>query len=120
MKKWLNKHLNWTVILGFVVSFVAGYIIDIILILTLSSDSGFNPFRTTQTWDLLSFISVMIMIVIPAVVGLNIAEWTLKKKHRSGWWVLILFVLVVGWVIFLCLENRSEITDSHNTEVRDG
>ena len=38
--------------------------------------------------------------------------WILRKKARSLWWVLILFV-PFGWIVFLSLENRKigEILD---------
>ncbi len=50
-----------------------------------------------------------IVYIIAALWLFGIDGWVLRKKNRSLWnllWLIVPF----GWIVFLCLENRSGIS----------
>ncbi|GAI46660.1 unnamed protein product, partial [marine sediment metagenome] len=52
-----------------------------------------------------------IIYIIAALWLFGIDGWVLKKKNRSLWnllWLIVPF----GWIVFLCLENRTGIISS--------
>jgi hypothetical protein len=52
---------------------------------------------------------------VPSVVGLIITIavitpvwwWALRRKNRSLWWIPLGLFVPFGWIVLLCLENRS-------------
>lgn len=50
------------------------------------------------------------------VVCFPIYGWILKQKKRTLWWLFILFV-PFGWIVFLSLENRSEVIDMKDGKI---
>ena len=113
---WFERHLNWSAVLSWLASypitFVAGYILGLIVI-------GVDPYMSDEALEGLAYL-VGIVVALAWILPTN--GWILKRKSRSLWWLLILFV-PVGWTIFLCLENRSELIDIKNgafTEIKLG
>ena len=81
---WFERHLNWTVILTVPIVYFIAFIID----------------------DTASITAALIV----SLLILPICAWNLKKKSRSPWWLLILFV-PFGWIVFLALQNRSGVQE---------
>jgi hypothetical protein len=55
----------------------------------------------------ISVIQIVVLVLqIASVFG--VGAWVLKRKNRSLGWLLI-FLVPFGWIIFLFLENRSEL-----------
>lgn len=105
---WFKRHLNWTVILAVVASALVAFVIGLFLVLT-------DPYITDEALEGWGYL-------IGLVVVLPVAGWALKKKNRRLWWLLVLFV-PFGWIVFLCLGNRSELIDIKNgafTEIKLG
>jgi hypothetical protein len=91
---WFQKHLNWSWFLAIVASWVLAFIVGVFLVLIAPS----------ITDEALEGLGILIAIVVALIVG----GWALRRKRRSLWWLLILFV-PFGWIAFLCLENRSDV-----------
>ena len=91
---WFRRHLNWTIVLSSVVFRILG----IILSAALASDPN-------ATADVVMGMSGLYFIFTSAT-GLFICGWVLRQKARSLWW-LFLFVVPLGWFVFLFLENQS-------------
>jgi len=89
---WFRRHLNWTVVLAWVASFPLSYIVGSLI-------QSINPYISTGTYYLIGY-------TIQGLWLLGIAGWVLRKKNRSLWNLLWLFV-PFGWIVFLCLENRA-------------
>ena len=86
---WPERHLNWTVAIA-LVAFNSLYFVML-----------------ASAWQLF-------ILVLPAGVGtLLVYAWALKRKNRSQWNLLWLFVPYVGIFIFLALENRTRLTQSY-------
>lgn len=97
---WFARHLNWTAFLTWLalypISFVAGYILGLIMV-------SINPYITDE---LLAELGYLVGILASLLWLLPTNGWILSKKDRSLWWFLILFV-PFGWIVFLRLENKS-------------
>ena len=83
-KDWFQRHLNWTVVLLWV------------LVLPLAIPLG----------DILGISVDAISLLVPIVIILPLTGWALKQKNRSLWW-LLLFIIPFVWLVYLGLENRS-------------
>lgn len=113
---WFARHLNWTAVLTWValypINFLAGFILGLIVI-------GVDSYISYKALEGLGYL-VGIVVGLAWILPTN--GWILKRKSRSLWWLLILFV-PFGWIVFLCLENRSGLIDIKNgafTEIKQG
>ena len=87
---WFQRHLNWTVVLTAIGTTAVVFGLSIFFAVTVPNapDELYFP-----------------LFIIPLVVIMPVAGWALKRKNRSLWWLLILFI-PFGWIVYLCLENR--------------
>jgi len=95
---WFRKHVNW----------IAG-LIGLgwnILLLLKSIETG----DTEITFGLKGAIEATFYLIF----FLPIYGWAVAQKGRSLWWSLT-FLIPLGWITFLKLENRRMIFD-----VKDG
>jgi len=85
---WFERHLNWTMVLGWVGAGVIAFIVGFLAGLAdpyISDDALYG-----------------MGLVIQLAVSIPVAYWVLRKKNRSMWWLLI------SWtVFFLLLSNKS-------------
>ncbi len=91
---WFGRHLNWVAVLSWATLYPLGFIIGLAIIYI-------NPYISTATYYVLAYM-------VSAVWLFGIGGWILRKKNRSLWnllWLPIPF----GWIVFLCLENRTDI-----------
>ena len=91
---WFRRHLNWTAVLSWVAAFPLGYLTSMLI-------QSINPYISTGTYYALGY-------TINGLWLLGIAGWVLRKKNRSLWNLLWL-PFPFGWIVFLCLENRTDI-----------
>jgi len=85
------------VVFSWIALYPLGYVIGT-LILSIS------PYMSTGVY-------YSIIYIIAALWLFGIDGWVLKKKNRSLWnllWLIVPF----GWIVFLCLENRTGIISS--------
>ena len=81
---WFQRHLNWTMVLGYLLIYAVSCLVaGIILVVDYSvSDEAAGTAGNT----------------IGFITFLPIATWVFKQKGRSLWWLLLSWS---GWVIFL-------------------
>ena len=109
---WFKRHLNWASGLGILLGFIlaTGGSVKTFL------ESIFYVSYTGLILSLFSDISsggvgaISILAIIGMALCIIILVWVLKQKHRTLWWVLIIFV-PIGWVFILSLKNHSEVID---------
>lgn len=89
---WFERHLNWTMILAFFASFLIVYLVSLFII------SVFTYMSTGIYYFIIYTVNILWILFVGA--------WVLRKKMRSLWNLLLLFV-PFGLIIFLCLENRT-------------
>jgi type III secretory pathway component EscS len=95
---WFQRHLNWTWFLFAVVgTFLLSFVIGLIVGLT-------DPYARYISDETLYWLIYLIGIAVELILG----AWVLRRKARSLWWLLILFI-PFGWIVFLCLDNRREL-----------
>jgi hypothetical protein len=110
-ESWFQRHLNWTWFLAQLAVGLIAYFVVTIFVSSLFVSSTALPSVLPSVGSLLASISVMqiIVLVLQLVAMFGVGAWVLIRKNRSLAWLLIFFVPLVGWIIFLCLENRSEL-----------
>ena len=105
---WVNRHLNWTAILGCLtiipIIFLAAIIIGSIAAIVDTDGESEAP-----TWITELVFNTIIFLTPLATLG-----WVLKKKLRSLAWLTVAFIPVFGWIIPIILDNRNQVI-THST-----
>jgi hypothetical protein len=92
---WFRRHLNWTAFLTALIWYII-------------SGVSINLLQEEGAW---------LLVWLPCfVVSFLIYGWILQQKRRTLWWLFILFV-PFGWVVFIGLENRSQVIDIVDSKV---
>ena len=91
---WFQRHLNWTMVLVFLGALLINFVVGLIV-------TSANPFVHYSDLEALGFV-IGLAILIPGW------GWALKKKNRSLWWLLMGLFVPFGFIVLLCLENKSE------------
>lgn len=98
---WFQKHLNWTAVLSWIalypINFVVGLIVGAIVVFN-------DPYISEEA---LSDIAYVFGIVVSLAWLMPTNGWILRKKSRSLWNLLWLFI-PFGGIVFLCLKNLSD------------
>lgn len=102
---WFQRHLNWT---WFFAQLVVGLITYVLVTVLVTSLIASGPNFPSES-SLLASASVMqiVTMLLQLAAMFGVGAWVLKRKGRSLGWLLIFLVPLVGWIIFLCLENRN-------------
>jgi uncharacterized membrane protein YhaH (DUF805 family) len=114
-ENWFQRHLNWTWFFAQLVVGLIAYIVVTIFVSSLFISSAVLPSEES----LFASVSAiqLVVIVLQLIAMLGVGAWVLRRKKRSLVWLLIFLVPLVGWIIFLCLENRSEFVVMPKTPV---
>jgi len=104
---WFQRHLNWTWVFAQWAVGLIGFFLVTVFVSSLVA-SGPNFPSETSFFASLSVLQI-VSYVLQAAAVYGVGAWVLKRKDRSLAWLLIFFVPLVGWIIFLCLENRSDL-----------
>jgi hypothetical protein len=104
-ENWFQRHLNWTWLLAQCAVGLIGYFVVTIFVSSLFVSSTTLP-SEASLFASISFMQI-IFSVLQMIAIFGVGTWVLKRKNRSLAWLLIFFVPLVGWIIFLRLENRS-------------
>jgi hypothetical protein len=99
---WFEKHLNWTAVLSWIALYPIYFIVGFIFALIIYS---VDPFISEESVDAFSYL-LSFIVVLAWILPTN--GWILRRKKRSLWWLLMLFV-PIGWIVFLSLENQSHL-----------
>lgn len=92
-RNWFERHLNWTMVLAWPAAFVVGFIVGMIVV-------SIDPYVSDTALEAVGFL-------LGAVVFSLIWGWALRKKNRSLWWLLLGLFVPFGFIVLLCLENKS-------------
>jgi uncharacterized membrane protein len=92
-RSWFERHLNWTMVLAWVGAYVVNFIIGFMISLS-------DPY---VSYGELFGIGLIIAVAILAPVW----GWALRKKNRSLWWLPLGLFVPFGFIVLLCLENKS-------------
>lgn len=105
-ENWFQRHLNWTWVFA---QWAVGLILYIVVTVFVTSlvVSGPNFPSEASFFASISVIQ-MIVLVLQLIAVFGVGAWVLRRKDRSLGWLLIILV-PFGWIVFLCLENRSEL-----------
>jgi hypothetical protein len=104
-ENWFQRHLNWAWVLPQGVVFLVFIIAFCIWYFYINS-----PSVPSEDSIYASFLVVSVVVGgLQSLAVYGVGAWVLKMKNRSLAWLLVLFLGGFGWIIFLCLENRSEL-----------
>lgn len=99
-RNWFERHLNWTMVLAWLSTYLVTFIVASLVILA-------NPYVSDDTL-------VAILVIANLAVVIAVGQWVLKKKNRSLAWLLI------SWTwFFLLIENHSSLRDEHGRTAAD-
>jgi len=96
-KGWFQRHLNWTVVIIWVL------LLPLCVIIA----------------DIIGIPIDIIIFVVPILIILPLTGWALKQKNRSLWW-LLLFIIPFLWLVYLGLENRSPVPELAELDTNEG
>jgi hypothetical protein len=96
-KGWFQRHLNWTVVMIWVLLLPLAVVIA----------------------DIIGIPVDIIILVVPLIIILPLTGWALKQKDRSLWW-LLLFIIPFLWLVYLGLENRSQVLELVELDTKNG
>lgn len=99
---WINRHLNWTAIIG-CLAVIPIIIVAAIIIGSIAAIADTDGESEAPNWITELVFNLIIFITPLATLG-----WVLKKKLRSLAWLLIAFIPIFGWVIPIILDNRGQ------------
>jgi len=95
---WFRRHLNWTMVLVWLGAILGAFVAGLIV-------SSSNPFVSYGDLEVLGFV-IGLAILIPGW------GWALKKKNRSLWWLLLGLFVPFGFIVLLCLADKSQASAS--------
>ncbi len=90
---WFEKHLNWTLVVGLVSTYI--------VVLTLGI-FGANADPDHEN-DVLGATVLIILVFGPLIE----CAWVLRKKRQHLIWLLVCWLLFVGWLIPVLLPKRT-------------
>jgi len=105
-ESWFRRHLNWTWFFAQLAVGLIAYFLVTVLVSSLFI-SG-NPFPSEESLFASFSVIQLIAIVLQMVAMFGVGAWVLRRKKRSLVWLLIFLVPLAGWIVFLCLKNRSQ------------
>jgi hypothetical protein len=97
---WFSRHCNWTLILEWL-----GVPTICIVILVFLDYVGIVKYTSLDTQS--STILTAIFIIITGTLFLLTVSWMLRVKNRSQWNLLYGLLGFIGFIIWLCLANKS-------------
>jgi tetratricopeptide (TPR) repeat protein len=103
---WFERHLNWTMVLALVGVYGVNFINGLMAGLSAHYVSYF-------TW-----FDIGLMIISLAILAL-VWGWALRRKNRSLWWLPLGLFVPFGFIVLLCLENKSLIHDASASSIAD-
>lgn len=92
-KNWFERHLNWTMVFGVLGATLVNVVVQLGII-------SYDPYVSDDVLYVIGFV-IALAILIP-VLG-----WALRRKNRSLWWLPLGLFVPFGWIVLLCLDNRS-------------
>jgi hypothetical protein len=104
-RSWFERHLNWTMVLAWIGAFVVNFTIGYMIGLS-------NPYVSAVTL-------LVIGLIITLVILIPVWGWALRKKNRSLWWLPVGLFVPFGFVVLLCLENKSLIHDASGNSIAE-
>lgn len=103
---WFQRHLNWTWFFAQLAVGLIAYVVVTVFVSSLFISSAALPSEESLFASVSSMQLIVVVLQLIAMFG--VGAWVLRRKSRSLVWLLIFLVPLVGWIIFLCLENRSD------------
>lgn len=94
---WLKRHLNWSLLFGWLLTYPI-LIAEVFLIGLIFSSS---------TWEEMEPIFWLVAIPTSLIWVLVVQGWYLRQKGRSLWNLLLGFI-PFGGLIILCLPNKKK------------
>jgi hypothetical protein len=115
-ESWFQRHLNWTWFFAQLAVGLIAYVVVTVFVSSLFISSAVLPSEESLFASVSSMQIIVVALQLIAMFG--VGAWVLRRKKRSLAWLLIFLVPLAGWIIFLCLENRSDFVVMPETPVR--
>jgi uncharacterized membrane protein len=105
-RNWFQNHLSWTWFLSGL-SFEVLAIIVLFVLFYTASRSDFNNIYVL--WE-------YVVGILSVIVAFCVGAWVLKRKGRSYAWLLVIFLGLIGTIIFFYIRNNVDYPPSSKYE----
>ena len=95
-RNWFERHLNWTMVLAWPAIVGVGFVVGMIMV-------SINPYVSDVATQVVGFL-------VGNGTAALIWGWALRKKNRSLWWLLLGLFVPFGFIVLLCLGNKSHLS----------
>ena len=115
IQNWFELHLNWTMGIAWIILALVAILFFVLLgIQAYAYIYGYyiGYISEDQLYELIGglvitvyvFLAVLYILLMITIV---LESWYLIKKDRSLWWLLMANLVPFGFIVFICLKNRS-------------
>ena len=91
---WFERHLNWTMVFGLVGAYAGSFVAGMVITVA-------NPYVGEDPL-------YAVGLIISLAVLVSVWGWALRKRSRSLWWLPLGLFVPFGFIVLLCLENKSQ------------
>ena len=91
---WFQRHLNWTMVLAWPAVFAVAFMLGMVV-------GAIDPYVSSTEIEGMGALTGLVVLSL-------IWGWALRQKNRSLWWLLLGLFVPFGFIVILCLENKSE------------
>lgn len=103
---WFERHLNWTIVLAYLGAWIANLIVFIFV------GSAIVQADPHVSGEAIRNVRDIIIGTITLAVLIPTWGWSLRRKNRSLWWLLLGLLVPFGGIALLVLKNRSQISET--------
>jgi len=114
---WLKMHLNWAMVLGWILAIGIGIAI-VYIVWFCWYFAAAKRLMNTPSQDLTVSVAIVIFLIIVIILSLGVSIWACIQKGRKREWAL-LWLVPFGFIVLLVLKNKRVISNIESPKLTD-